>query len=159
MIPESIILTVLTLGQTSRQLKVLAELPKDTSPTQKALIYAIKMAPEKPRSTRGSMTLVPWAIDQANRQARLQKQGHHGWNRRFQFINKELPAGYQAVEICAESWPNENMLEAAFEIVHSWRRSPGHWKQVMKHHDYWGYDMSKGMNGIWYGCGIFGDKR
>jgi hypothetical protein len=61
-----------------------------------------------------------------------------------------------ASEVCAESWPGENLVEAAVECVRCWRLSQGHWSAVRAAHRLFGYDMKRGSNGIWYATGIFG---
>ncbi len=55
----------------------------------------------------------------------------------------------------AESWPNEDLVEACVDCVHSWRQSPGHWSAVQDRHRMFGYDIKRGVNGIWYATGIF----
>jgi hypothetical protein len=86
-------------------------------------------------------------------------QGHHQWDTRFQRINTKLPPDTLACEVCAESWPGENLVEAAIECVRCWRFSEGHWSAVRAEHSVWGYDMKRGTNGIWYATGIFGRQR
>lgn len=122
--------------------------------TQQALIDAIKSHPSNPQSAEGQMTLGAEAKQHSLLQAKKQLQGHHNWDSRFQALIKEYRT---ASEVCAESWPGETLEEAAVEIVHSWFRSPGHWRDVMEYHDHFGYDMKRGDNGIWYGTGIFAE--
>jgi hypothetical protein len=144
---------------TPEQLEVIRDLPPGT-PTQRALIYAIRTHPDAPASANGSFD--PMLAKEAERhslhQARIQLQGHHNWDRRFRRINAALPSGLTACEVCAESWPGESMVEAAIECVNSWRQSPGHWKAVSQACPVYGYDMKRGRNGIWYATGIFGQK-
>lgn len=137
--------------------KSASTLPPGT-PTQLALISAIRAHPDAPASTDGMCD--PMLAKEAERhslhQARIQSQGHHNWNKRFHRINAALPAGFTAIEVCAESWPGQTLEEAAAECVNSWRQSPGHWKAVSRECPLYGYDMKRGRNGVWYATGIFG---
>lgn len=142
---------------TPEQLEIIRNLPPGT-PTQQAIIYAIRTHPDAPASTNG--TFDPMLAKEAERhslhQARIQSQGHHNWDRRFRRINAALPAGMTATEVCAESWPGQTLAEAAAECVNSWRQSPGHWAAVSTACPLYGYDMKRGRNGVWYATGIFG---
>ncbi len=144
---------------TPKQMDIIRNLPPGT-PTQRAIIYAIRTHPDAPASTNG--TFDPMLAKEAERhslyQARIQLQGHHNWDKRFRRINAALPSGLTACEVCAESWPGESLVEAAIECVHSWRRSPGHWSAVSAACPVYGYDMKRGRNGIWYATGIFGQN-
>jgi hypothetical protein len=146
-----------TDNYTPKQVDIIRNLPPGT-PTQRALIYAVRTHPEGPASTDG--TFDPVLAKEAERhslhQARIQLQGHHNWDRRFRRINAALPSGLTACEVCAESWPGESLVEAAVECVNSWRQSPGHWAAVSVACPVYGYDMKLGRNGIWYATGIFG---
>jgi hypothetical protein len=145
------------LSYTPKQMGVILNLPSGTL-TQRTLIYAVRSHPDAPASANGTFSplLAKEAEKHSLHQARIQRQGHHNWNRRFHQINKALPAGLTAVEVCAESWPGESLAEAAAECVNSWRQSPGHWKAVSGECVVYGYDMKRGRNGIWYATGIFG---
>lgn len=140
--------------------RILLELPAG-SLTQRTLVYAVRLHPEGPRSTNGQN--FPLLMDEAEKHARYQAsigvQGHHAWERRFHQINERLPAGMVAQEVCAESWPGQDLFAAAIECVHSWRQSSGHWSAVSGHQTLFGYDMKRGSNGIWYATGIFGRGR
>jgi hypothetical protein len=144
---------------TPEQLEVIANLPPGT-PTQRALIYAIRIHPDAPASTNGTFDpmLAKEAESHSLHQARIQRQGHHNWDARFRRINAVLPAGLVACEVCAESWPGESLVEAAIECVRSWRTSSGHWRAVRTACPVYGYDMKRGSNGVWYATGIFGQK-
>jgi hypothetical protein len=124
--------------------------------TQRTLIFAVRVHPEKPASTdsRPNPVLSAETESHARYQAQLGVQGHHDWDYRFQRINARL-AGLTAQEVCAESWPGQDLVDAAFECVDSWRQSPGHWTAVRSGNTFFGYDMKRGRNGIWYGTGIF----
>jgi len=145
------------LFYTPRQMAVILDLPPGTL-TQRTLIYAVRIHPEKPASTAGKPTphLLSEAESHSNHQARICLQGHHGWETRFQHISARLPSGLSASEVCAESWPGENLVEAAIECVRCWRCSDGHWSAVRARHRVFGYDMKRGRNGTWYATGIFG---
>lgn len=141
---------------TVEQTNVILTLPPGTL-TQRTLIYAVRTHPEQPASTNGQLDplLVQEAESHAAYQARIQLQGHHHWETRFQRISSRLPGGLWAQEVCAESWPGQNLLEAAIECVRCWRLSAGHWSAVRAAHPRYGYDMKKGDNGVWYATGIF----
>jgi hypothetical protein len=141
------------------RMQVILDLPHGTL-TQRTLIYAVRTHPENPASADGQFdsTLAQEATSHSQHQARIGLQGHHHWNVRFQRINSRLPAGLTACEVCAESWPGENLLEAAIECVRCWRLSSGHWSAVRAYHRIFGYDMKRGSNGVWYATGIFGRR-
>jgi hypothetical protein len=145
---------------TAKQTAVILGLPPGTL-TQRTLIYAVRTHPDRPASTEGQLdpNLLHEASLHSQHQARIRLQGHHNWNRRFYRINAKLPRGLSASEVCAESWPGENLVEAAIECVRCWRLSSGHWSAVRARHRVYGYDMKRGSNGIWYATGIFGRQR
>ncbi|HIQ22628.1 MAG TPA: hypothetical protein EYH34_15490 [Planctomycetes bacterium] len=128
--------------------------------TQRTLIYAVRTHPDRPASTDGKLDpyLCQEAELHATYQARIRLQGHHNWERRFHRINRTLPRGLVACEVCAESWPGQNLVEAAIECVRCWRLSSGHWSAVREKHAVYGYDMKRGRNGVWYATGIFGRR-
>jgi hypothetical protein len=148
------------LWYTSEQMAVILDLPPGTL-TQRTLIYAVRVHPDRPASTDGELLplLEEEAQSHSQYQADIRLQGHHGWNTRFQRILSLLPGGLTPREVCAESWPGENLVEAAIECVRCWRYSSGHWDAVSSHHPFFGYDMKRGDNGIWYATGIFGGAR
>jgi len=145
------------LRYTPEHFRVILELPAGTL-TQRTLIYAVRTHPERPASADGQFlpNLAEEAESHSDYQARIRRQGHHFWERRFHRINARLPAGCTSREVCAESWPGENLVEAAVECVRCWRLSSGHWSAVRARHLFFGYDMKRGANGIWYATGIFG---
>ena len=142
---------------TPEQMLVILGLPTGTL-TQRTLIYAVRTHPEKPASTEGQFfpCLAAEAEGHSDYQAKIRCQGHHFWDWRFHRINASLPSGCTAREVCAESWPGENLVEAAVECVRCWRTSSGHWSAVCAPHRCFAYDMKRGDNGIWYATGIFG---
>lgn len=128
--------------------------------TQRTLIYAVKTHPERPQSASGQLDnyLASEAENHSQHQARIRLQGHHAWETRFHRINRMLPRGLLASEVCAESWPGQCLLEAAIDCVRSWRQSSGHWSSVRAFQPVFAYDMRRGSNGIWYATGIFGKR-
>jgi hypothetical protein len=143
----------------AEKLAVMLELPRGTL-TQRTLIFAVRTHSESPASTRGDFSpiLARETASHARHQARITLQGHHNWSTRFHSINAQLPGGLLAREVCAESWPGQTLLDAAYECVHSWRQSPGHWSAVSSRHPLFGYDMQRGANGVWYAAGIFANR-
>ena len=142
---------------TAAQTAVILDLPPGTL-TQRTLIFAVRTHPDRPASTEADLNpeLVQEAESHSQYQAEIRRQGHHQWERRFHRINRILPRGLRATEVCAESWPGEGLLQAAIECVRCWRLSSGHWRAVRGRHSCYGYDMKRGSNGIWYATGIFG---
>jgi hypothetical protein len=143
---------------TSAKLKVLCDLPTGTL-TQRTLIYAVRTHGANPASAWSphSDYLSKEAEKHSQHQASINLQGHHNWEARFHQINAGLGAG-GAKEVCAESWPGQTLLDAAEECVHSWSQSSGHWASVSAKHAFFGYDMKRGTNGVWYATGIFGGR-
>jgi hypothetical protein len=141
---------------TQQELLVLLDLPAG-SITQRTMIFAVRTHPEQPASTTGQFAslLAQESEGHSQYQADIRVQGHHRWESRFHRINARLPAGMLAQEVCAESWPGQGLFEAAIECVRSWRQSPGHWSAVRARQSFFGYDMKRGRNGVWYATGIF----
>jgi hypothetical protein len=140
---------------TQQHFAAMLDLPRG-SLTQRTLIFAVRVHPEGPASANGqfSSLLAAETESHSRYQANLGVQGHHNWDYRFQKINSQL-TGLTAQEVCAESWPGQDLVDAAFECVDSWRQSPGHWSAVRSRNSLFGFDMKRGRNGIWYGTGIF----
>jgi len=141
----------------ANHLAVLLGLPPG-SLTQRTLVFAVRIHPEQPASTGGELhpVLAEEAKTHSDYQASIQVQGHHHWDVRFQRLAGLLPFGLRGREVCAESWPNEPLVDAAVDCVDSWRQSSGHWSAVSANHPAFGYDMRRGANGIWYATGVFG---
>lgn len=113
--------------------------------TQRTLIWAMRVHPERPRSVFG--TPAPELMAHAQNHSRVQantNNQHHN-----------LPIGIASSEIVAESWPwNHNVVDAAIDVVDSWRHSPGHWGAACRQWSYYGYDMKH--NGTkWFATGVF----
>lgn len=124
--------------------------------TQRTMVWAVRIHPEHPRSTNGKMhsALATGAAKHSAYQASIGLQGHHQWESRVHRLVSQTHAG-GASEVVAESWPNQGMIDSCIDCVLSWRHSSGHWNAVRGTHRYYGYDIRKGSNGIWYGTGIF----
>jgi len=100
------------------------------------------------------------ALRQAKYQAKLGVQGHQHWaGERDKELARAFPECDTFSEIVAESWPDQNLQDAAVEMYRSWERSPGHWHECDIGHTYWGYAMARSTNGIWYSAGVFGERR
>ncbi|MBN1854892.1 MAG: hypothetical protein JW829_19315 [Pirellulales bacterium] len=136
-------------------LPAILDLPPGTI-TQRTMVWAVRVHPERPASTSGVMDirLARAARRHSEYQARLGLQGHHRWEGRFHRL-RALLGGGMPVEIVAESWPGQNMIDSCLDCVASWRYSSGHWNAVQNSHALYGYDIHRGTNGIWYGTGIF----
>lgn len=134
----------------------LASLPAG-SLTQRSMILAVRIHPERPQSTDGSCDpmLCQEAAAHSGHQAAIRRQGHHGWDSRSQRIAGALGGAGGASEVCAESWANQDLLDSCVDCVASWRQSPGHWRSVSGPQAAYGYDIRRGGNGIWYATGIF----
>jgi len=137
-------------------LAVALDLPTGTL-TQRTLIWAVRMHSEQPKSTGGEFNshLATGATQHASYQANKQQQGHQNFETRFHRLS--AAAGSSVTEVCAESWPNQTLIDSCIDCVASWRHSSGHWRAVSRPHRAFGYDIRKGRNGIWYGTGLFAD--
>lgn len=132
------------------------DLPAGTL-TQRSMIWAVRMHPERPQSTGGAFnpSLAAGAAQQASYQAQVQQQGHQNFERRFHQLSGAVGSG--VTEVCAESWPHQTMIDSCVDCVASWRHSSGHWQGVSRPHRAYAYDIRQGRNGIWYGTGLFAD--
>lgn len=141
-------------------LSIVLDLPPGTL-TQRTMIFAVRVHPEAPESTKGrpNRGLFSEAREHSFLQARIRTQGHHNWGSRFPRIASLLGGGLRPQEVVAESWPGENLVDAAIDCVDCWRQSPGHWGAVQADQPTFGYDIQRGENGIWYATGLFGNKH
>lgn len=146
------------------QLAIVLDLPKTATLTQRAMLYALHVHPERPGSIRGTWqtAFVGHAQRHSARQASMQHQHHADLIATMGQLQSESGLGlYNASEVVAESWGmvvgGENVLEAAFSCIDAWRHSSGHWGAVVRQHRFFGYDISRGPNGTWYATGIFAD--
>ncbi len=137
------------------QVKTILTLPGG-SLSQRSLIYAVRVHPDRPASTNSSFSeaLAVEAAGHCEYMARIRVQGHQNFDARFHRLMKQLP-GHMVSEVCAESWPGESVLVAAIECVRCWRLSSGHWRGVSGRNAYYSYDMRRGSNGVWYATGLF----
>lgn len=138
-------------------LSSILDLPPGTI-TQRTMVWAVRIHPERPASTHGEKheALAQEAESHSHYQAQLRSQGHHRWETRFHRIRRLLGGVFgHPVEVVAESWPNQTMIDSCIDCVASWRHSPGHWNAVKSYQRTYGYDIKRGSNGIWYGTGIF----
>jgi hypothetical protein len=132
------------------------DLPAGTL-TQRSLVWAVRMHPEAPQSTGGRFhnVLASGANEHASYQARVRQQGHQNFGSRFPRLS--AAAGSSVTEVCAESWPNQTLMDSVVDCVASWRHSSGHWRGVSRPHRAYAYDIQRGSNGIWYATGLFAD--
>lgn len=135
----------------------LADMPAGTL-TQRSMILAVRIHPERPMSTQGDAdpVLASEAASHSAHQASIGNQGHHNWSTRSRRILSRVSHSINSpVEVVAESWENQDLLDSCVDCVSSWRQSSGHWNAVRSRHKIFGYDIRRGRNGIWYATGIF----
>jgi hypothetical protein len=137
------------------QFAVALDLPAGTI-TQRMMVWAVRIHPEKPQSTVGTMhpELIALATKHSEYQARIGVQGHQHFETRAQTV-RFVTQSNQVSEVVAESWENQDLIDSSIDCVLSWRQSPGHWAGVRSRHRLYGYDIRQGTNGIWYGTGLF----
>jgi len=139
------------------------DMPGEATLSQRSMIYAVSVHPERPRSifARLNQAFLDHAQRHSRRQADMQHQHHADIIAASHRFQEEVGEYMMASEVVAESWGNfvggENVLEAAFSCVDAWRHSSGHWGAVSRDHAYYGYDIARGANGTWYATGIFAD--
>ena len=140
----------------AKSVRTFLDLPDGTI-TQRMLTFAVRLHPERPASCFGRCDerLLAACGRHSQHQASIQSQGHHNWESRFHEIHRTV-GGQPPVEVCAESWPGENLLHSCFSCVYAWRQSSGHWGAISGRQPAFGYDIKRGANGIWYATGIFG---
>ena len=104
--------------------------------TQRMMVWAVRIHPEKPLSTVGTMhpALANLATEHSAYQAQVHVQGHQGWESRFHLVVARSHAG-TASEVVAESWENQDLIDSCIDCVASWRQSPGHWEGVRGRHN------------------------
>lgn len=146
------------------EVKVMLDLPAHATLTQRSMIYAIQVHPERPRSVYAEShpAFLAHARRHSWRQASMRRQHHADILAAWRTLEGETGGGIGGPsEVVAESWGHvvggENVLEAAFSCVDAWRHSSGHWGAVSRAHRYFGYDIARSDNGTWYATGIFGD--
>jgi hypothetical protein len=146
------------------EVKTILDLPSTATLSQRSMIYAIRVHPERPRSVYCSChpAFLGHAKRHSTRQADACHQHHADIIASSSHLAGEVGEALGgASEVVAESWGKvvggENVLEAAFSCVDAWRHSSGHWGAVSRSHRYFGYDIARGGNGTWYATGIFAD--
>ena len=135
----------------------LTDMPAGTL-TQRSMILAVRIHPERPQSTDGEAdaVLALEAATHSQHQADIGNQGHHNWSSRSKRILSRVSHPVSSpVEVVAESWENQDLLDSCVDCVKSWRQSSGHWNAVRSRHTLFGFDIRRGRNGIWYATGIF----
>jgi hypothetical protein len=148
----------------AREIGVILDLPASATLSQRSMIYAIRVHPERPRSVHGTphFAFLGHAERHSQTQAKSQRQHHADIIAASRRMSAESGESVSAgSEVVAESWGRvvggENVLEAAFSCVDAWRHSSGHWGAVSRLHRFFGYDIARGANGTWYATGIFGN--
>jgi hypothetical protein len=147
-----------------REIRIILDLPATATLSQRSMLYAIHVHPERPRSVHGVLhkAFLGHAERHSQRQAATLRQHHADIIAASRQMSAESGEAIGAgSEVVAESWGRvvggENVLEAAFSCVDAWRHSPGHWGAVSRLHRMFGYDIARGANGTWYATGIFAD--
>jgi hypothetical protein len=140
-------------------LDALVNLPAGTL-TQRSMILAVRIHPEHPASTAGEEdpVLLSEARQHSDYQAAVHVQGHQDWESRFQrIIGRLFHRGTPGapIEVVAESWPQQDLMDSCVDCVASWRQSDGHWSAVKAKQAGYGYDIHLSDNGVWYATGIF----
>lgn len=146
------------------EVATMLSLPRNATLSQRSMIYAISIHPERPRSVQGRplRAFLNHARRHSTVQANAQRQHHADIIMAMGQLSAESGVGVgNGSEVVAESWGavvgGETVLEAAYSCVDAWRHSPGHWGAVLRQHNYFGYDLAQGPNGTWYATGIFAD--
>jgi len=124
--------------------------------TQRMMVWAVRIHPEQPQSTVGTMhpELAALATKHSEYQAQIGVQGHQHFENRAAKV-RFVTHSNDVSEVVAESWEHQDLIDSCIDCVLSWRQSPGHWAGVSSRHRLYGYDIRKGSNGIWYGTGLF----
>jgi hypothetical protein len=148
----------------AKEVRHVLDLPAKATLTQRSMMYALLVHPERPRSVfgRAHPAFLGHAAQHSARQASMRHQHHADLIGAINRMGGEMGVGLgNGSEVVAESWGmvvgGENVLEAAFSCVDAWRHSPSHWSAVVGAHRYFGYDLARGSNGTWYATGIFAD--
>ncbi len=146
------------------ELKLVLNLSRKLTLTQRSMLFALHMHPVKPNSIHGTWNdaFMGHAERHSKHQAKMCYQHHADLIGAINRMGGEMGIGLNnGSEVVAESWGTvvggENVLEACYSCIDAWSHSPGHWGAVCRHHRYFGYDIAKGSNGTWYATGIFAD--
>lgn len=148
----------------AEQVSIILDLPPSATLTQRSMLYALRVHPERPQSVFAQLhpSFVGHAHRHSARQAEQQRQHHADILATASTLETEVGHGFSSTsEVVAESWGivvgGENVLEGAFSCVDAWRHSPGHWDAVSRPHHFFAYDIARGANGTWYATGVFAD--
>jgi hypothetical protein len=146
------------------EVRAILDLPATASLTQRSMIYAIRVHPERPQSVYGvpHRAFLGHAHRHSLRQASMRNQHLADLIGTSYLLQSQSGCSVgSASEVVAESWGavvgGENVLEAAFSCVDAWRHSSGHWSAVSRPHRFFGYDVARSGSGTWYATGIFAD--
>lgn len=149
-------------GYGASEVAAILDLPRDATLSQRSMIYAVSVHPERPQSVLGRAhpALLGHTQRHSIRQATMNNQHHANIVAAGQQIMAETGEPiFNQSEVVAQSWGNfvggENVLEACFSCIDAWRHSPGHWNAVAGVHRYYGYDIAKAASGTWYATGFF----
>jgi hypothetical protein len=147
-----------------REIEHILDLPARATLSQRSMIYAIWVHPERPRSIFGvaHSAFLGHAARHSTRQASMRNQHHADLIGTLGRLEGEMGKGLgNGSEVVAESWGafvgGETVLEASFSCIDAWRHSSGHWSAVSNEHTYFGYDIARSSSGTWYATGIFAD--
>lgn len=149
-------------GYGVNEVAAILDLPPDATLSQRSMIYAVSVHPERPQSVLGRAhpALLGHTQRHSLRQAAMNNQHHANIVAAGQQIMAETGESiFSQSEVVAQSWGSvvggENVLEACFSCIDAWRHSPGHWNAVAGVHRYFGYDIAKAASGTWYATGFF----
>jgi hypothetical protein len=147
-------------GLGAHELCVILDLPAHATLSQRSMVYAVSVHPERPRSVLGFAHpgFLGHAARHSARQASLRSQHHANLMAAIGQIQGQTGEYLRGgSEIVAESWGGEGLMEACYSCVDAWRHSAGHWGSLSRQRRYYGYDIAQGPNGVWYATGIFTD--
>jgi len=130
------------------------------TPTQDGLIEAGKIfAGAHVCESEIQPLLMEMATRHAKYQADHNNQGHQLFQQRVEELYRTL-GQYKYSEIAAESWKwqeADSPLALGTEMFKCWFKSAGHWSVASKKHKYFGADMAKSSEGIWYAAILVAD--
>src|SRR2546422_259896 len=131
------------------QLKIILDLPAAATLSQRSMIYAVRVHPERPASIHGEChsAFLAHAQGHSRHQASTQRQHHANLIATSGSLQSQGASFSGASEVVAESWGRvvggENVLEAAFSCIDAWRHSSSHWSAVAGRQRYFGYDIAR----------------
>ncbi len=144
------------------EVQIILDLPAWATLSQRSMLFALRVHPEKPQSVFGEphAAFLAHTERHSQRQASMQSQHHADLIAASTQVRQDgAPCGCSS-EIVAESWGEfvggENVLEASFACINAWRQSPGHWGAASRLWRCFGYDIARSANGTWYATGVFG---